>query len=234
MTAPDGHSGRAGGGQDLPGAHPKPRESQADPSGEGVDPPAEAEDRGATLMLQWKGGDEAAFGQIVHLYSPRVFALITRFLGRANPSAEDLVQEVFMRVLGAKDRYEPTARFSTWLYSITWRLCANHSERQSHRSAASLDGEPTEGAQLQIVDEGVLDPSVSMEHSDLVRAVRTAIASLPENQRIAVVLARYHDMSYAEIATVIESTEKAVKSLIHRARATLREILQPAMEEEVA
>ncbi|QDV04964.1 ECF RNA polymerase sigma factor SigW [Planctomycetes bacterium Poly30] len=193
------------------------------------------EDRGAALMLRWQAGDEGAFDQLVHLYSGHVFSLLTRFLGRAHPGREDLVQEVFLRVLGARDRYEATAQFSTWLYSICWRICINESERSSRRSTASLEGlggADRDGHGLQLVDEAAPDPSNGLERGDLVLAVRSAIADLPETQRIALVLSRYHQLSHAEIASVVDSTEKAVKSLLHRARETLRATLQPLMEEE--
>ncbi len=195
------------------------------------------EDRGATLMLRWQAGDDGAFDELVHQYSGHVYALLTRFLGRTHPGREDLVQEVFIRVLGAKERYEATARFTTWLYSICWRLCVNLSERNLLRRTASLDRLATDddeaSSALQLVDDSVLEPSESMERGDLVSAVRLAIAELPESQRIAVVLARYHQLPYSEIAAIIDSTEKAVKSLVHRARQSLRETLQPLMEEEI-
>ena len=91
-----------------------------------------------------------------------------------------------------------------------------------------------DGKALDPVDDAQLAPDGDLEHADLVHAVRGAIASLPETQRIAVVLARYHDLSYAEVADVVGSTEKAIKSLIHRARETLRTRLSPLFESEVA
>lgn len=187
-------------------------------------------------MLRWQRGDEDAFREIVDLYSGRVFALLTRFLGRRHPGREDMVQNVFLRVVGARDRYEPTARFSTWLYSIVWRMCVNETERRAGRQPLSFEamatGEGGESFDPEAEDAEL--PEDGLERADVVRAVREAIAELPETQRIAVVLARYHDMPYAEIADVVGSSEKAIKSLIHRARATLRERLQPLFESEVA
>ena len=194
------------------------------------------DDRGAELMKLWQAGDDGSFDELVHLYSSHVYALLTRFLGRSHSGREDLVQEVFMRVLGAKERYEPTARFTTWLYSICWRLCINESERSGRRRTASLEafGADEEKAGGQFIDESLPDPSDGLERGDLVGAVRSAIAALPESQRIAVVLSRYHQLSHAEIASIVDSTEKAVKSLIHRARETLRTTLQPLVEEELS
>jgi RNA polymerase sigma-70 factor (ECF subfamily) len=194
-------------------------------------------DRGAQLMQLWQAGDDAAFDELVHLYSGHVYALLTRFLGRSHSGREDLVQEVFLRVLGAKERYEPKARFTTWLYSICWRMCINDSARSGRRRTGSLDalGVDADGdGGAQFIDESALDPSANLEQGDLARAVRAAIAALPDSQRIAIVLSRYHQLSHAEIASVVDSTEKAVKSLIHRARETLRLQLQPIVEEELS
>ncbi|MEL6904472.1 MAG: sigma-70 family RNA polymerase sigma factor [Planctomycetota bacterium] len=186
----------------------------------GAEPP---DDPGGALMVRWcDTGDEAAFEELVELYSGRIFALVTRFLGRRS-GRDDLVQEVFVRIVRARDRYEPTARFSTWLYSIVYRMCVNETQRA--RSAVSIDA--GEDGPLQIEDESAALPDAASERADAVRAVREAIASLPENQRIAVVLARYHGLAYAEIAETVGSSPKAIKSLIHRARETLRERLQP-------
>lgn len=210
-----------------------------------LDPPAPPKgpagtggDRGGTLMVAWRDGNAAAFDELVELYSGQVFALLTRFLGRTHPGREDMVQDVFLRVVRARDRYEPTAKFSTWLYSIVWRMCINETERGSARRAVSLD-QPVgdadgSGRMRDPIDDDMPAPSSGIERGDLVRAVRSAIAELPEGQRIALVLARYHDMPYAEIADVVGSTEKAVKSSIHRARETLRDELRPLFESEVA
>ena len=80
-------------------------------------------------MLAWQGGDEQAFHELVDVYSGQVYALLTRFLGRGHPGREDLVQEVFLRVVKARARYTATARFSTWLYTIVWRICINETEQ---------------------------------------------------------------------------------------------------------
>lgn len=190
---------------------------------------SDSEDRGAALMLRWRdASDESAFEELVELYSGEAYALVTRFLGRGWPGREDLVQEAFVRIVRARDRYEPTARFSTWLYSIVYRLCVNESQRSRHRGQVELDA--SEAGSSPIPDGAVRPPDVELERQDAVKAVRNAIASLPENQRIAVVLARYHDLPYAEIAKTVGSTEKAIKSLIHRARETLREQLRPFLE----
>ncbi len=196
------------------------------------------EDPGAAWMVAWRAGDESAFDRLVERYSTQVWALLTRFLGR-HPAREDLVQEVFLRVVRSKERYEPRARFTTWLYRIVFNLCVNETQRGAGRDVHSLDESEIEGegrgeGRSVVADEGGEAPSVRMEQADVVRMVRRAIAALPATQRMALVLAKFHDMPYAEIGEVLGSTEKAVKSLVHRARESLRAALEPLLQEELS
>lgn len=190
-------------------------------------------DPGATLMLAYQGGDEAAFEELVERYSGRVFALVTRFLG-PGPLVEDLVQEVFLRVVRSRASYEPQARFGTWLYRIAFNLCSNQRERQLPRAMRSLEGALAAEESREPEDEATPSPSEGLERSDAVEAVRAALDRLPDNQRMALVLSKYEGFSHAEIAEVLESSEKAVKSLVHRARERLRELLRPFLQEELA
>jgi len=196
---------------------------------------ARPDDPGAELMLAFQAGDETAFDRLVELYSGCVYALCTRFLGEV-AGREDLVQETFVRVLRARQRYRPTARFSTWLYRIAFNLCANWRERR--REPRSLDAPFDDGSRAPEPAAGppasTDDPSAALERRDVVRAVRDAVASLPEKQRMALILAKYEELSHAEIAAVLDSSEKAIKSLVHRARERLRELLAPLLEEEPA
>jgi len=192
------------------------------------------EDRGVELMLAFQHGDESAFDRLVEAYSGPVYALLTRFQGPVS-GREDLVQEVFLRVLRARERYAPTARFTTWLYRIVFNLCANERERRSGRET-SLEGLHTgedEGAP-EWIDEDAQEPWAAIETNDVVEAVRSAIDELPERQRMALVLARYEELPYAEIGEVLGSSERAIKSLIHRARERLRVTLAPFLQEETA
>lgn len=184
-------------------------------------------------MLAYQEGDEAAFDQLVHAYSGQVYALLTRFMGSVS-AREDMVQEVFLRVVRSRQRYQATARFSTWLYRIVFNLCANERER---RSAAELSleapiGEEGLDPRSDLVDESAAQPDEELARADAVRAVREAIAGLPEAQRMALILAKYEERSHAEIALVLGSSEKAIKSLVHRARETLRERLRPFLESQ--
>jgi len=188
-------------------------------------------DPGAACMLAWKGGDEAAFDELVERYSGQVYALLTRFLGRRE-GREDLVQEVFLRVIKAAERYEPSARFSTWLYRIVFNLCVNETERSSRRDTLSLESDDSDDPGLEPADERESEPTEQLERVDAVLAVRKAIQSLPDKQRMALILAKYHDVPYVEIGRILETSEKAVKSLIHRARETLRERLAPFLQGE--
>ena len=182
-------------------------------------------------MLAYQAGSEAAFDSLVEAYSGTVYGLLTRFLG-PSPDREDLVQEVFLRVIRARERYQPTARFTTWLYRIVFNLAVNRTQRK--RTELSLDGalEGEDGRKLDLKDQGP-GPSSGLERSDATQAVRRAIAALPEKQRIALILAKYEEQPYAEIARVLGSSEKAIKSLVHRARENLREALAPYLQEEL-
>jgi RNA polymerase sigma-70 factor (ECF subfamily) len=192
-----------------------------------------ADDPGVKWMLAFQAGTESAFDRLVETYSGQVYALFTRFLGQV-PEREDLVQEVFLRVLRSRERYEPTARFSTYLYRVAFNLAVNHTERD--KNARSLDesalDESDAAHDTPAAEDG--DPLRKLETDDVVHAVREAIASLPESQRMALILAKYEELSFAEIAIVQGSSEKAIKSLVHRARESLRERLKPFLEKELA
>lgn len=187
-------------------------------------------DPGVAWMLRYQRGDERAFDQLVEGYSARIFALLTRFLGPVE-GREDLVQEVFLRVVRARDDYRPEARFTTWLYRIVFNLCAN--ERERRRPTGSLDQERDELGETRS-DERLAPPTEALERGDVVAAVRAAIARLPERQRMALVLAKYEELPYDEIGRVLGVSEKAIKSMVHRARETLRVELAVFLEEEVA
>lgn len=190
------------------------------------------DDRGVQWMRAYQGGSEAAFDLIVQAYSGQVYGLFTRFLGPV-PEREDLVQEVFLRVIRARERWQPTARLSTWLYRIAFNLSVNRSQRRSPE--VSIDAEVGGSDEARELDDpNAPQPSQAMERGDVVDAVQAALADLPEKQRMALVLARFEDQSLAEIAAVLGMSEKAVKSLVHRARENLRARLTPYLEQELA
>jgi len=194
-----------------------------------------ADDPGVQWMLAYQQGDESAFDRLVEAYSGQLYALFTRFLGPV-PEREDLVQDVFLRVIRARDRYQPTARVSTWMYRIAFNIAVNRTQRGGP-DKASLDrsgGDGEDDGPREVVDRKAVDPSGGLERSDVVRAVRSAIAALPEQQRMALILAKYEEMPYADIAVVLRSSEKAIKSMIHRARENLREQLAPFLQQELS
>ena len=184
-------------------------------------------------MLAFQAGDEGAFEELVEAYSGPVFSLLTRFLGPV-ARREDLVQEVFLRVLGARDRYTPTARFSTWIYRIAFNLCANERARRTElRSLSEAFGaDDPEAATPEPVDPDAPAPHEALERDDVVHAVRTAIARLPDRQRMALILAKYEGLSHVEIGEVLGVSDRAIKSLVYRARETLRERLAAYLPEE--
>jgi len=186
------------------------------------------EDPGVRLMLAYQGGDESAFDRLVEDFSGQVYALLTRFLGPVS-EREDLVQEVFLRVIRARRGYRHTARFSTWMYRIVFNLSVNARARCSS-DEVSIDA-LGDSVALNWPDEGVQGPSAGLEQDDVVTAVQRAIAALPERQRMALILAKYEGLSFVEIAAVLDSSEKAVKSTVHRARESLRVALAPFIED---
>lgn len=180
------------------------------------------------LMLRFKSGDEASFAKLYEQHQRTVLNIIYRYLGNQS-EAEDLAQEVFLRIYRSRERYSPQARFTTWLYRITANLCLNYQRDQKRRRGEALyltgkSGEEFDRPELE--DQRVEAPHQGLASEELERAVIRAIDELPENQRMAVILSRYEELAYKEIGLAMDLTEKAVKSLLHRARQTLREKLR--------
>ncbi len=172
------------------------------------------------LMLAFAAGDEAAFAALFERWSRPLLRYLERLVREA-ATAEELVQEAFVRVHRARESYRPEARFSTWLYRIATHLAWNEL-RRPHRRAPhdSVDA----GAEVEVVAPGAaVDELV---HARRVSAeVEVALAALPERQRAALWLAAVEGQSYAEVAAALATSEKAVKALVHRARAALAEAL---------
>lgn len=225
MTPPEPHETLRPAASGPGSGAPAPRFEG--PAGEG------GEDPGTAWMLAFQAGDEAAFEALVRHYSAPLFRLLTRFLGPV-PQREDLVQEVFLRVFKARDRYEPSARFSTFLYRIAFNLSANEREKARHREARSLSDDGSGQRPAEPADPDSPDPSLGLERGDVSAAVRSAIEALPAKQRMALLLAKFDDLPHDEIARVLDLTVPAVKSLIHRARETLRARLSPFLLEQSA
>ena len=189
-------------------------------------------DPDAALMLRASQGDGGAFTELVEKYKQPVMNLAFRTL-RDLTEAEDLAQNVFVQVWKAAPRYEPTAKFSTWLFTITRNLCLNEIRRRTRHPADSLDqtrDDADDQPLYQIEDKRVTPATEELLRGELVEKVDAALAILPENQRTALLLCRQEELSYEEIATVLGCSLSATKSLIHRARETLKLRLKPYLQ----
>jgi len=193
-------------------------------------------DPDVALMLRVKQGDRAAFDLLIEKYRKPLLNVIARTIGRQT-DAEDLAQDVFVRVYRAAHRYEPAAKFSTWLYTIARRVCLNYARTQALRRWFSLTGEPDDAqdapndATNDPPDSRALDPAQDLERRELQRIVAQAVAALPERLRFAVVLRRYEELSYEEIANILDCTVTAAKLRVHRANALLAHRLAPYVRE---
>jgi RNA polymerase sigma-70 factor (ECF subfamily) len=195
-------------------------------SGQELSPPGrtpeDAED--IRLMALASAGDMAAFEQLVERHQRMVVGTVGRMLG-TNSDAEDIAQQVFVRVWKNLKRYEPRAKFTTWLLKITRNLVFNELRRRSRHPAVPLQSE-TDEEERPLKDEQAVAPDSALLDQELQEAVDAAIAELPETQRMAVILRRYEELSYEEIAEALDQSVSAVKSLLFRARTELRENLK--------
>jgi RNA polymerase sigma-70 factor (ECF subfamily) len=176
------------------------------------------------LMALAAGGDMAAFEQLVERHQRMVVGTVGRMLG-TNSDAEDIAQQVFVRVWKNVKRYEPRAKFTTWLLKITRNLVFNELRRRSRHPAVPLQSE-TDEEERPLKDERAIAPDATLLEHELQEAVDAAIAQLPEAQRMAVILRRYEELSYEEIAEALDQSVSAVKSLLFRARTELRQSLK--------
>jgi len=193
--------------------------------------PAEL-DPDAALMLRVKRGDTAAFASLVEKYKQPIINLCWRTLGDAT-EAEDLAQNAFVQAYKSASRYEPSAKFSTWLFTIARNLCLNEIRRRSRHPADSLDQtyeDSDDQPMHQVEDRRVTAPPDQLLRGELEQKVEEAILSLPENQRMALLLCRQDELSYEEMAKILECSVSAVKSLIHRGRETIKQKLKPYLQ----
>ncbi|MBE2179179.1 MAG: RNA polymerase sigma factor [Chthoniobacterales bacterium] len=186
-----------------------------------VGPDTEEDAKLVALMLEVKRGDETAFRELVEATEDRVFGTIAKMLGGIE-GAEDLAQRVYLRIWQARERYVPSAKFTTWMFSITRRLVLNERRGRSRRGAVFHDPAPEEHVREPVSADS---PALDAAAAELAREIEQALAELPEDQRMAVVLRRYEEMPYEDIAEVLGTTVPAVKSLLFRARQNLREKL---------
>lgn len=175
------------------------------------------------LMLCVKNGDHDAFRQLVERYNARIFGFFRRCLGDRQ-EAEDLTQDVLLRLFRSRHSYQPRARFSTWVFHITQNVARNALRFRQRHPCVQL---PMTANELR--SSSVEMPSRSLERAELAGVVRAAIANLGERQRAALELHQFHDHTYAEVAALLDITPKAAKSLLYRTRNLLRARLTPIL-----
>jgi RNA polymerase sigma-70 factor, ECF subfamily len=182
----------------------------------------------AEVMLKVKAGDDGAFGYLVQKYRRPMISFMYR-MAHNSAAAEDLAQEVFLRVYRSRSSYEASAKFTTWLYRIATNLAMNFTRDTRHErpeNQVSLD-EPAEedSTPLDVADRR-LTAEQDLLRRERLQQIRKRVQSLPERQRLAVVMHKYQQMDYKQIAEVLKLSESATKSLLFRAYETLREQLK--------
>jgi RNA polymerase sigma-70 factor (ECF subfamily) len=184
--------------------------------------PARSEDdaEDVRLMRLVSGGDATAFEQLIERHQGLVAGTVARMLG-SNSDVEDIAQQVFIRVWKSAGRYVARAKFTTWLLKITRNLVFNEMRRAKRHPHLPVQIEP-EADQIPLKDEATATPDATLLQAELQAAIEKAITLLPETQRMAIVLRRYEELSYEEIAHVLDLSVPAVKSLLFRARTELR------------
>lgn len=180
-------------------------------------------------MLRVKEGDMEAFEALVEKHQHSVVGTVARMLGN-DSEAEDIAQQVFVRVWKSAPRYEPSAKFTTWLMTIARNLVFNESRRRTRSRLVPLESDEHDGPQNQYADLSANSPKEELLEGELRTAVDGAIAGLPEQQRMAIVLRRFENMPYEDIAKVLRTSVPAVKSILFRARNQLRDCLQKYLE----
>jgi RNA polymerase sigma-70 factor, ECF subfamily len=188
-------------------------------------------DEDAQLMLRFKGGDPEAFDRLFSRHTRTMINFAYRFV-RDRRLAEELAQEIFLKIYEAASGYQAQARFTTWLYRIATNVCLNEVRKPQFRTThKSLSAENADGAGIALCTEANGGPEKNLEREAISNALREALDKIPEKQRIAFILNKYQELSYAEVAGIMKISEKAVKSLIHRAREALAERLKPLLPE---
>jgi RNA polymerase sigma-70 factor (ECF subfamily) len=198
-------------------------------------PDYETTDPDVRLMLKVCNDDASAFEELVQRYQVRLITILQNLV-HSREKAEDLAQEVFLRVYRSRASYSPQAKFSTWVFTIAHNVASNAIRSMSRRREINLVGAQSGEMVGPSLDDIARDPSGLMparqlDKAEMAEVVRLAIDSLNERQRMALLLSRFEHMSYADIAQTMSLSVQAVKSLLSRARENLRTILEPYMQE---
>lgn len=196
------------------------------------------QDPDVRLMLRVREDDAQAFEELVSRYQTRLLHVMEHLVGNRE-TAEDLAQDVFLRVFRSRKRYEAGAKFSTWLFTIANNVASNALRSRSRRKEVNVAPNPQQegsGSPLEqmAAEASGLMPARLLDKTEREGVVRKAIESLNERQRMALLLSKFEGMSYAEIADTMGLTTKAIKSLLSRARGNLRALLEPYIQEGAA
>ena len=170
------------------------------------------------LMLNFADGDDSAFNQIMSKYKGMVIGITYRYFNNIY-RAEDIAQEVFLRIYLSKKKYKPKSKLSTWIFRITANLCLNsiRSEKHEITNLDTIDSNTT-----AIIEPDVIE---NLEKEELNKEVSRALSTLPERQRMAVILSKYDGLSYQEISEILDCSISAVDSILQRAKQTLKKQL---------
>jgi RNA polymerase sigma-70 factor (ECF subfamily) len=182
----------------------------------------------AEIMLRVREGDDSGFGILIEKYRKQMVHFMFR-MSRNQAVAEELAQEVFLRVYRSRQTYRAEAKFSTWLYRIATNLGVNHARDTKHERTAQnvyLDQPDPETGTTPDVADSTLSVEQELVREERMKAIRKHVMALPERQRSAVLMHKYQDMDYKEIGEVLKLSESATKSLLFRAYQTLRENLK--------
>jgi RNA polymerase sigma-70 factor, ECF subfamily len=196
-----------------------------------------AQDPDVRLMLRVRNDDAEAFEELMLRYQNRVVSLLAHITGHRD-MAEDLAQDVFLRIYRARKRYVPGSKFSTWLFTITHNVASNAQRTLSRRREVNLAAKGTTDTGALSLDSAAvaasgLMPTRQLDKLELRDVVNMAVAALNERQREAVLLNKFEHLSYEEIAEVMQLTPSAVKSLLTRARTNLRDVLEPYLQQGI-
>jgi len=197
----------------------------------------ETADPDVRLMLQVRDGNAAAFEELVLRYQARLITVLDSLVHNRH-KAEELAQEVFLRVFRARESYRPDARFATWLFTIAHNVASNALRSLARQHEVNVAVEQSGEMAAKPMDALTVAPSSMMparqlDKAELADVVRQAIDSLSERQRMAVLLSKFEHMSYQDIARTMGLSVQAVKSLLSRARENLRELLEPYVREGI-
>lgn len=184
------------------------------------------------LMRRFQKGDVSAFEVLLHKYQGPVLSLVRRYLGSRSSGVDDVAQQVFIRVFRSKNTYEPKAKVGTWIYRITVNTCLNEIRRlgaEKNRRVAGFSAvfgdDADSDSSPALADARAEAPPDKMASDEVAARVREAVDALPETQRLALVLSRYHGCNYEDVAAAMDSSVPAIKSLLMRARENLRKNL---------